>query len=354
MFALASLVTSFSAHALDIGGIKLSGEVSFDYNNLSSGDNYYPANGGAGNDQYRLYQGQLVAAKETDEFSFLARFNYQPLEVTTTGTATTKQNFGTLEQLEIYYKIRPEFIVGFGRLCSTMGYESLNRSENTFYTNTVTYQSLVPGYGEGVRLRYNPGDYLSLTLSSYNRSTYNLYGDDYTPTKTTEFSATGAWNSLTWFGGYYFGTDRDSATPTQQVEKKAGNAWVSYKFTEAFVAAVTFDSRAQKPNGGSEISAQSITAQLSYTWLKHTFGLRYESLTGADNLDALNSVTGVFYSGGDKLQVWTIGDRIQIADNLHLHLEYRQDVMDTDIFKDKDGGDTDHLHMFTVGAVAYF
>lgn len=347
-------ISPLTVSALEVGGgIDLHGEMSFDYNAQTSGNNYYPGVNGAGNDQYRFAQAQLLATKETDDFSFLARLNYQPIELNIPGSATTKQSFGTVDEIHLLYKVTPEISAGFGRLCSTMGYESILRSENVFYTNTVAYQSLVPGYGEGVRLRYNPGEYLSATLSSYNRATYNLYGDDYTATKTTEVSVTGAWKNLTWFAGHYWGTDRETATTTP-IDKKSTNAWVSYKFSDSLLASVIFDGRSQKPNGGTEIHAQSLTSLVSYTWQRHTFGLRYESLMGIKNLDALTDLTGAFYSSGDSLQVWTIGDRIQIKDNLHLHIEYRQDVANEDIFKDKDDSATDHLHMFTLGAVAYF
>ncbi|MNL29382.1 hypothetical protein D3C87_1510630 [compost metagenome] len=116
---------------------------------------------------------------------------------------------------------------------------------------------------------------------------------------------------------------------------------------------MVFDGRNQKPNNADEIHAQSLSGQMAYTWGAHTFGLRYETLLGIKNLNSMNNVTD-FYANGDKLQVWTLGDRIQIKDNLHLHIEYRPDVADEDIFKDQDSHDTDHLHMFTLGAVAYF
>jgi hypothetical protein len=343
-----------NARALDIAGAAVSGEASFDYNYLSAGDNVYPAVGGAKSDQYRFNQAQVVIKKETDEISFLARLNYVPTQVATDATNTTTASFGTLDQLEIFYKFSPEFSVGFGRFCTTLGFESPMKSENVFYSPTIALQGIIPGYNEGLRARYNPGEWLALTLSTYNQSTYNKFGDDYTPTKTTEFSATGVAGRFLWFAGYYYGTDTSTITPGLKIDKKTGDAWVTYNFSEQFSWSATFDSRAQKAEDADEQRAQSVSSQLSYIMGRHTAGLRYESLLGAGQLDALSGTTGVFYPGADKVEAWSLVDKYNLSDHMKLYLEFRQDKADTEVFKNKNGDNTDRGSIVTLGAVAHF
>lgn len=343
-----------AAHAMDVGGLAVTGEAAFDYNYLSSGDNAYPAVGGAKNDQYRFNMAQILIQKETDQISFLARLSYIPTTVQTDATTSNTSSIGTLDQLEVFYKLRPDLLVGFGRLCSTLGFESAMKSENTFYTPLIATQSLVPGYGEGLRGRYNPGAYFALSLSTYNQSTYNKFGDDYSPTKTTEVSVTGVAGPVLWFAGYYFGTDISSTAPNDKIDKKTGNAWLTYTINEALSVSASYDSRWQKPLDQSEDWAQSVSAQAAYVLGQHTLGLRYESVLGASSLDALNGTTGSYYSGADQVQAWTVGDKYNLAENLKIYLEYRQDKADGDAIKNRNGDDTNQGSLITLGAVAHF
>mgnify|MGYP003337574475 CR=1 FL=1 len=351
---LLGILWSFSAHAYELGGLAIQGEAAFDYNYLSTGDNRYPSNGGALNDQYRFNMAQILVKKEADEISFLTRLSYIPTEVTTPGGGSTKSSFGTLDQFEIYYKFRPDLKVGFGRLCSTMGFESAMRYENVFYNNTVAYGSIVPGYGEGLRAMYNPGEWLALTLSTYNRSTYNQYGDDYNSTKTTEFSATGVLGPVLWFAGYYWGTDNGATATDPKLDKSTSNAWATYKFNDAFSFSVSYDSRTQKPQDASTNYAQSISGQASYILGKHTLGLRYENILGAGELDVLNGTTSLGYIGADKVQVFSAVEKYSLSENLNMYLEYRQDVADQSVLKDRNGDDTKNAYMITLGAIAKF
>lgn len=340
------------AHAADISGIAVSGEASFDYNVFSIGDNTYPASAGAQNNQYHFSQAQIVLKKETDELSFLGRLNYTPTTVSTPSGSTTN-DFGTLDQLEIYYRIRPDLQIGFGRLNTTFGMENQMRAANALYNYTVAFQAIVPGYGEGATLRYNPGEYLAVSVSSYNRATYSQFGDDSTSTKTTEVSATGALGPVAWFGGYYWGADVD--TTARKVDKSTGNAWVMWKISEAWNLNASYDSRFQKTAGTVSQVAQSMSGHLSYTFGKQTLAARYESLIGAGNLDSLSGTTNVYYATGiDQVQIFTVGDKISLNPHLDLHVEYRTDHADQKLMKTKNGGLTDKASMFTIGLVTHF
>jgi hypothetical protein len=349
-----SFLTASTAYSADLGWADVSGEVSFDYNFLSSGDNTYPASGGVANEQYHFSQAQLLVKKETEELFFTARLIYMPMEFSTPAGDSSKNNFGTLNQVEVYYKVRKDLQLGFGIFVTTLGFESPMRTENTFYNYSVAYQGLVPGYNEGLRLKYNPGEYLAATISTYNRSAYNRFGDDYTPTKTTEVSLTGVAGRFTWFGGYYFGTDQTTTTPTAKIAITAADAWLTYKFSDDFSMSSTYDSKSQKPDGGEFQSTQSYTVQAAYTIENHTMGVRYEHLTGAGNLDALNGTTGVFYPGADVVDVYTVGDKIWLSDHLNLNVEYRYDRADQAVLKDSSGANANAGHMVTLGMAAHF
>ncbi|WP_413560234.1 outer membrane beta-barrel protein [Bdellovibrio sp. HCB209] len=348
------LTLPFTALAEEIvSGITIQGEADFEYNFLSSGKNIYPASAGALDEQYRFNSAQVILKKETAELSFFARLMYMPIELTTP-TGTTKNSFGSLDQLEIYYKIDPNWSVGFGRLCSTLGFESAMKVENILYGNTVAYQGIVPGYNEGLRLKFNPGEWLAVTLNTYNRSAYNQFGDDYASTKTTELSATGISGRFLWFAGYYTGADASTTVPGTTIAKSTSNIWLTYKLTDDFTWSASYDSRAQKPDGEDLHYSQSISSQMSYILGKHTLGLRYESLLGAGELDSLNGTSNVYYPGADHVNVWTVGDKYSVSEHLKIYLEYRQDQADQDVLKDRDSEQTDHLHLITLGAIAHF
>lgn len=349
------LLWGVSAHAAEIAGMKVSGEASFDYNYLSSGDYVYPAAGGAMNNQYRFNQAQLILTKETDQLSFLARLNYQPTDYAQSATATSKTSFGTLDQLEIYYKVTPEFSIGFGRLASTLGLESLTRSENVFYVNSVSYQGILPGYAEGLRAKYNPGDWLAVTVSTYNRTPTNAYGDDNTPTKTTEASATGVAGGFMWYAGILWGTDGGTSGTDPKVDRQTSSIWFTEKFNDEFSLSAFYDTKSMKPQDGSKNYAQSIAGQLAYTNGRNVFALRYESVLGAGMLDTLNGTASpVFYPGADRVQLFTVGESFNLSEYLRLYIEYRYDSADQPVLKKSDGEATKDGHMITLGTIAHF
>ncbi|MDG0817298.1 outer membrane beta-barrel protein [Bdellovibrio svalbardensis] len=353
--AFATILCSLSAAAAEFSGLKVSGEASFDYNYLSSGDNRYPAAGGATSDTYRFNQAQLLLTKETDQISFLARLNYAPTDYMQSSTASAKASFGTLDQLEIFYKIRPDFSIGFGRLSTTLGLESYMKSENVLFGNTISYQGILPGYGEGLRAKYTPGDWLNLTLSTYNRIPNAQFGDDNTPTKTTELSATGTTSDFTWFAGGVMGTDGDGSVSNPKIDRTASSIWMTYRPYEELTFSAFYDTRSQKPLGGSSIYAQSLSGILSYSRAKNTIALRYESVLGAGELDTMNgTVSSNFYPGADKVQVWTIGDSYAVSEFMKVYLEYRHDDADQEVLRNNKGDATKELHLITLGAVAHF
>ncbi|MGE5086841.1 MAG: outer membrane beta-barrel protein [Bacillota bacterium] len=343
------IFSSVSAHALDIGGITVNGEAAFDYNFLSGKDNTIPFTGAAENDTYRLNITQILLKKETDQVSFLSRLVYNPTTYSNTALADSKSNFGTLDQVEVFYKVLPSLHIGFGRFLTTMGYESLLKSENAFYGNSIAYQAIVPGYGEGLRAKYIAGEWLTATVSTYNQSTYNAFGDDYKPTKTTEVSATGLLGPVTWFAGYFFG--KDGKLPANRAENTASSVWASYKIIDDLLVAVTYDSRTRTPDTGVAGWSDSTSAIITYKLWMNNFGVRYEMVRGAMHL--AEGGTNV-YGSADKVDSLTLTDKIALNDNFKVYAEYRADHADQKSFKDDGGNSTEYSNIFTLGAVASF
>ncbi len=233
---------------------------------------------------YRLNVAQVLFKKETDQVYFLGRLAYTPNQYTVAGTTTTKANLGTLDQVEIFYKAQPNLYIGFGRFLTTMGYESLLRSENAFYNTTIAYQGIVPGYGEGLRAKYIAGDWLSATLSSYNQATYNAFGDNYTPTKATELSLTGVLGRFSWFAGYLLGTDAAVTPTTGKVDKSSSSVWAAYRLMDNSTLAVTYDSRTTKPEDEHTHWSDSVSAVFTYSVGINNLGLRYEMVRGGNEV----------------------------------------------------------------------
>ncbi|MEK2644072.1 outer membrane beta-barrel protein [Bdellovibrio sp. BCCA] len=336
-----------TANAADIGGITVNGEVAFDYNFLSSKDAAIPNTEGATNEAYRLNKAQVLLKKETEQISFLGRLVHTPTQYSPDGAATSKAYFGVLDQMELFYKVNPQLQIGFGRFLTTMGYESLMRYENAFYNDTIAYQTIVPGYGEGLRAKYTPGDWLTATLSTYNQFTYGAIGEDYAPTKTTELSVTGVLaGKLTWFAGYLIGTDAAVAPATGKKDNSASSVWASYKFMDNLMLAVTYDSRTFKFENTHTHWADSVSAVLTYGIGINNLGLRYEMVRGGNEIG---------YGGAaDKVNALSVTDKIVLNDNLNLYAEFRMDHSDADSFLDKDGAPTADAQMVTLGALAHF
>ncbi|MFM6928006.1 MAG: outer membrane beta-barrel protein [Bdellovibrio sp.] len=343
------LLSSVSSHAADISGITVNGEVAFDYNFLSSKENPIAFTGAAENDTYRLNIAQILLKKETEQISFLSRLVYAPTTYSNAALADSKSDLGTLDQIEVFYKALPNLHIGFGRFLTTMGYESLLKSENAFYGNSIAYQAIIPGYGEGLRAKYIAGDWLTATVSTYNQSTYNVFGDDYKPTKTTEVSATGLLGPVTWFAGYFFG--KDGKLPADRAENTASSVWASYKIIDDLLVAVTYDARTKTPDAGVAGWSDSTSAIITYKLWMNNFGVRYEMVRGAMHL--LEGGTNV-YGSADKVDSLTLTDKIALNDNFKVYAEYRADHADQKSFKDEDGNGTEYASIFTLGAVASF
>nr|BFD58268.1 hypothetical protein CKG001_03750 [Bdellovibrio sp. CKG001] len=346
------ILCSFGAQAAEISGLTVNGEVAFDFNFLSTKSTAMQYTDGVSNEAYRLRNAQILISKETDQIYFLTRLAYSPTsyisEVETPATPTNAKsstnNFGALEQAEIFYKPMQNLYVGFGRFLTTMGYESLMKYENAFYTTTIAYQSIVPGYGEGLRAKYIAGDWLTGTLSTYNQAAYGAFGEDYTPTKTTELSFTGKIaGDFTWFAGYYLGTDKPDAT---KVEKSSSSVWASYQVTENMLVALIYDSYTTKPDGSGTHWADASTALITYGLGMNNLALRYEMVRGTSTIGK--------YSAGEKVDSLTVGDKIVLNENLNVYVEYRMDKADEKVFVDGDGAPTDTANIITLGALAHF
>lgn len=352
---LSTLFCAFYANAANIDGIKFSGEASFDYSFLSSKQNTVPSIGATTNESYRLNQVQIVAAKEAEQLSFIGRVIYSPtVSVVQSGTPDNKaySNLGPLDQLEIFYKITPELSVGFGRLYTTMGYESFLRSENPTYGNSIASQTIVPLNGEGLRVKYNAGEWLTATVTSYNQSAFHSSQSTATPTKTTEASATGTVRDFAWFVSYYFGQDPAVSPSTSATDKSASSIWTSYKFTPSLMAALTYDSKRYQPDGSHSHWADATGFVLSYGLGINNLAVRYEMVRGANELADIT--TGKTYGTADKVNSLTLTDKIVLNENLHLFLEYKIDQADENVFLDPDGVGKKDVSLATIGAVAHF
>lgn len=352
LLALVASAFVINAHAKDFNGVDVTGEANFDINSLGSGSNAYPGSGAAQNEQYRFNNAQLQIKKDANDISFFARLNYTPTQV---GTSTTsKSSLGTIDQLEVMYKINPQFALGFGRFTTTLGFESLMKSENQFYTPCVGGQSLVPGYFEGIRLKYTPTEWLSVNLSSYNQGNNNAYADDYSQTKAHELGVAGVTGNLSWFAGTFYSIDKNTSTPAVVINRSMNDAWMTYKFNDYFSASVIYDNRIIKTENSSTEFAESTSAQVAYTQGLHTFGLRYESIYGADKLNTLTGTSDYYASGIKQVNIINFNDKIAINDNLKLYVEYRRDTADQELLTDKSNQSKKNLDMFTVAASVYF
>ncbi|WP_413583326.1 outer membrane beta-barrel protein [Bdellovibrio sp. HCB288] len=355
--AALTLLTSSSVFAADIGGITVNGEIAFDYTYNSTGGNptvaggtEVPFSGAAQDGTYRLNTTQILAKKETDKLSVLARLVFNPITYESAPGSSSKNNFGILDQVEVYYKPLPNLYIGAGRFMTTMGYESVLRSENIFYNYSIGFQGITPGYGEGLRAKYIVNDLLTATLSTYNQSNYNMYGDDYTPTKTTEMSVNGTMGDLQWFAAYYFGKDAGTAA-NDRVQNAASNVWASYRITENLLAAVTYDSKTYSTDLGTSGWSDSTIGLISYKLWNNTLSARYEMIRGAMHLSEGGLTV---YNGADKVNSLTLSDKIGLSENFNAYVEFRADEADEQAFKDSDNNPTKYAHMLTLGALASF
>ena len=332
-----------SVNAAEIGGITVNGEIAFDYN-FSQDGIAVPFSGDAPNETYRINTSQILAKKETDQVSVLARLVYQPTDYSN-GTTTTKNNLAILDQVEVYYKPRPNIYIGVGRFLTTMGFESVLRSENLFYNYSIAFQGITPSYNEGIRGRYVMSDLLTATISSYNSSKYNLYGDDYKPTKTTEISANGALGDLQWFAGYFFGKDTATTPGTGTAENSSSNVWTTYRISESWLVGMMYDSKIYTPDAGGGGWSDDTAFLVNYKLWNNSFSARYEMIRGASHL-------GV-YGNADKVNSLTVNDKIALNENLHVYVEYRADNAD-ETFTDANLKPTKDMQLVTLGALASF
>jgi hypothetical protein len=347
-----------SANAADIGGVTVNGEIAFDYNFSQDGISV-PFSGGAPNETYRLNTSQILAKKETEQIFVLARLVYNPttyvsnVDTNTTPATQTKStsDLGMLDQVEVYYKPLPNIYIGAGRFLTTMGYESVLRSENLFYGYSIAFQGITPGYGEGLRARYVMSDLLTATVSTYNQSKYNMFGDDYTPTKTTEISANGTLGDLQWFVGYYFGKDTALSPTAGTAENTSSNVWASYRINDSWMVAVMNDSKSYKPNSDIANWTNDLGVVVNYKLWNNSFAARYEMIRGAMHLQEYDSAV---YGSADTVNSLTLNDKVELNPNLNVYVEYRTDEADEKCFTDADGNLTKNAQLLTLGVLAKF
>lgn len=326
---LTTFLVSLQSEAAEIGGINVTGEVAFDYNFLSSKDTPIPFTEGASNETYRLQSALVRVKKEDEQILFLSRLNYAPKQYSPDGTNTTTVSFGFLSQLEVFYKLTPELHIGFGRLITTMGYDSVMRSKNSFYNNTVAYQKIEPGSGEGLRANYILSDRFTVSASTYNQFNYGATGEDYTPSKATELSVAIRHSDMTWFAGYLTGKDAATTPATGTTDKSASNFWLSYVPGNGMLWVLSSGSLILRPEGSYTQWVDATSAMAVYTYGIHNPGVRYEIIRGAKEIGA---------SADGLLKVLYVTDKIKLTDHLNIYIE----------------GRFDRESMITFAALAYF
>lgn len=337
-----------NAYAYEVEGINVSGEAAFDYNLVSTGNVAIPASGGAKDNEYRFNYAQLLLKKDADKLSFFSRLFYLPTTYDTGGNQSTA-NLGVLYQLEVFYKLSPKLVVGFGRFLTTMGYESPFRTNNFTYNYTISRQTLYPGYADGLRAKYFAHKYLTLNLSSYNRFANSSFGDDNSTSKATEASLTGTIENFTWFAGYI--TSRDTSL-TEKVDNTGASVWLSYKFWENATLVTSFENRTSDKKDSALLYTQSLSGTLAYTWGACNFAARYEQVTGADNINAINGAAD--FKTANRVNSITLTNKFAVDKNLNLYLEYRGDHADDKAFVKDTGSTVRNASMFTLGAIAHF
>ena len=346
LLAVSVLLASTAANAMDVSGVTVNGEVSADYSFFSNNQTL-PYFDGATDSTYRLNKAQLLFKKETEQVSFLARLAYAP------GTPTAGAHVANFEQMELFYKFMPNFHIGAGRFLTTMGFESLLKSENAFYTPTIAYQSIIPGYGEGVRAKYVMGEELTVSLTNMNRANDPSLGED-NNSKATELSATGiVAGKLTWFAGYQMGTN-EPATGTRD-ERTATSIWASYKLMDNMTVAATYDAKTSKPEDASMNWSNAISALVTYKMDRNNFGLRWEHLEGASTLTS-GAAAGLTDYAANKIDSITVADRFNLTENLDAIAEIRYDMGDEETFADADGVANQEKTAWgaTLGVLAHF
>jgi len=344
MLAVSVLLATTAANAMDVAGVTVNGELSTDYSFFSNNE-AIPYADGAVDSAYRLNKGQLLLKKETEQVSFLSRLTYST-------TPVAGNNAVAMEQVELFYKFMPNLHIGVGRFLTTMGYESLLKTENAFYNPTIAYQSIIPGYGEGIRAKYVKGEDLTVTLTNMNRANDASLSED-NNSKATELSATGVMGAATWFAGYQMGTNNPAAG--QRDDRTATSIWATYKLMDNMLVGATYDAKTSKLEDASMNWSNAFSALVTYKMDRNNFGLRWEHVEGASTLTS-GASAGLTDYAANKIDSITATDKFNLTENLDLIAELRYDMGDEDTFADSDGvaNQEKTAWMGTFGVLAHF
>lgn len=341
---IAFLAVGSFAKAADIDGITVHGEAAFDYNMQSSASSSpLPNVEGATNEAYRFHEAQLLVSKDTEKFSFMAKLLYAP-ETYSTGSSTTTADLGMLKQIEAYYKPISELSLGFGRFLTTLGYESPLISQNANYTHSIAQQSIYPAYYDGLRVKYSPVSWGTLSVSTYNQADFAT-GTAAAPAKATEISIKANVEKLTGFVGYYFGNIGGPAGIGDVTSAAVASAWVSYHLLDNLSLAASYDSDNTKDSvTGQKTWSASTAVYATYVIGRNALSIRYEMIRGASAIGYTN--------GSDKVSSVTLTDKVTVTENLSAYVEYRMDSADQNSFANSSNNGTKSGSIFLLGAVA--
>lgn len=320
--------------------VKWSGEAGFQWQSLSSKQqNDYFGLLKADHDTFVVNHGIIDVEGGSDAAGFTGRLMWAKDDATgemtpmfSIAALTTKNALGNWM---------------FGRMETTMRYESFRRSENAFYTFSLGARAELntPAGVEGVRWN-KEYSFATLNLGVYNGLATT--GADTTNRRAVEFSAEGKAGEGTWFAGYLQNTtDGDTGTAGLQDAKATRiNAWYEMMATEAVKVAVEYSSYNIKPEDSAldEVTVSDIALQGTYMMGMHNISLRYEMVSDKDAM----------VTGSKTHTAITLGDKIKLEENLSLYAEYYMQTAKDEIFVDADGETTKNLSAMTLGLVATF
>lgn len=250
LFIISAAHRSFAQDALT-KDLEVTTEFAFDYTTYSNQGitDGVPAPYANGEDNsFSFNSGQALLTKKADQTEIIFRAFYLVADYSDgSNPEPTQRNLLSLDQIEIRHPLSPDVTLGFGRMDTTLGYESYFRHENAFYTTTYSYSSMLPGFGNGVRLIYAREDLhpFAVTLSSYDEaSTTSPWRENSRTRKATELSVAYQTDETTAFAGVLIGTDLTGA------EDQFTDLYIKYSGIEKWILGLNYTSKSHKEDSG--------------------------------------------------------------------------------------------------------
>lgn len=349
-----SILTALACSAEDtlLKDLEITTEIAFDYS-IYSNDGVAdgvptPYANGADN-SFLFNSGQAFITKKSDQTQIMFRAFYLVTDYFD-GTTTTSRNLLSLDQIEIRHPLSPYLSFGFGRMDTTMGFESYFRHENAFYTTSYAYSSMLPGFGNGIRFIYANEDQKpwAVTLSSYDEaSTTSPWRENSRTRKGTELSVAYSTEELTAFAGVLVGTDLTGA------EDQFTDIYLKYSGFADWILGLNYASKIHKNTSGPLNYISSLIAEAKYLRNeKNHLAARIEYVRGAQ--DPMIKSDSSIHDFQDDVAAFGLANRIYLSKNLSFSLELNHHVSPKESFKDQKGNLTKSLTFGTIGILAAF